>query len=138
MNTAPGSFTVASSASTFVSVTLPSTGLFVFFAVTATVWFGVADVIANSTGCPSMMYPVGGTSSTKRYCPNSKPVTVIRPFPSLVRFSAPATVAHELSGCIFSNLNTAPGSVMFESPASTFVSTALPSLTSTPPEITVK
>ena len=63
---------------------------------------------------------------------------MIRPSGSVVKRSEPATVAHELSGCIFSNLNTAPGSVMPASPASTLVSTALPSLTSTPPEITVK
>ena len=54
LNVAPGSMVAGESASTFVSTTLPSTGLFEFLADTATVWFGVADVMANSTGSDSM------------------------------------------------------------------------------------
>jgi len=63
---------------------------------------------------------------------------VIWPLAFVVRRSAPATTVHELSGCIFSSLNTAPESAMPALPASTFVRTAFPSRTSTPPEISVK
>ena len=138
LNTAPGSTVPGASASTFVSTTLPSTGALLFSAVTFAVWFGVVDVMANSTDSLVISYPTGGTISTKRYWPNSNPVTVISPLPSVVSCSEPATVAQVLSGCIFSNLNTAPGSVASGLPASTFFRTALPSFTSTPPEITVK
>ena len=54
LNTAPGSFTVSSSASTLVSTTLPNTGLFVFSAVIVAVWSGMDDVMANPMGSASM------------------------------------------------------------------------------------
>ncbi len=50
MKTAFSNTTSAFSASTFVSTAEPSTGLFSFVAVTSTVWFGVDDDRANSTG----------------------------------------------------------------------------------------
>ena len=87
LNTAPGSFTVASSASTFVSTALPSTGLFALSAVTATASPGVSSASENSTGCVSSSYPSGADTSTKRYVPIARSRTSMRPLPSVVSLS---------------------------------------------------